>query len=180
MVKTNLKKAIAATKVPNPLKTERRTFLTRLWAGLGVLAILELIAVGFHFLRRGKANRTEHDRAVRISCGSTDRYQPGTITPFVRGRFYLARLDDGGFLALSRKCTHLGCTVPWVPAQKRFICPCHASAFDIGGQVIHSPASRALDIYPLAIENNLIRVDIQRAIQRRDHQSNYVVYPDKS
>ena len=40
-------------------------------------------------------------------------------------------LEDGGFLALHRQCTHLGCTVPWVPARQAFVCPCHASAFDI-------------------------------------------------
>ena len=60
------------------------------------------------------------------------------------------RLDDGGLLALSCKCTHLGCTVPWVEKEKKFLCPCHASAFDITGNVINSPAARALDTFPVS------------------------------
>ena len=57
-----------------------------------------------------------------------------------------AFLDDGGFLALHRKCTHLGCTVPWNRAENRFVCPCHASAFDLAGDVVSAPASRAVSI----------------------------------
>ena len=88
---------------------------------------------------------------------------PHSVTAFVRGRFYLARLADGGFLALSRKCTHLGCTVPWVATENKFVCPCHASAFDITGNVISPPAPRALDIYAVMIENDIVKVDTSRA-----------------
>jgi Rieske Fe-S protein len=55
-------------------------------------------------------------------------------------------LQDGGFLALHRECTHLGCTVPWVSEEKRFMCPCHSSVYDINGDVLSPPAPRALDL----------------------------------
>ena len=60
-----------------------------------------------------------------------ESFEPGTVNAFVRGKFYLARLEDGGFLALHRKCTHLGCTVPWSKDQRKFVCPCHASSYDM-------------------------------------------------
>ena len=47
----------------------------------------------------------------------------GTVSAFPAGQFYLVRLKDGGFLALHRECTHLGCTVPWVAERARFACP---------------------------------------------------------
>jgi cytochrome b6-f complex iron-sulfur subunit len=97
----------------------------------------------------------------------------------VRGRFYLVRLAEGGFLALTRKCTHLGCTVPWVAQENSFVCPCHASVFDITGSVINSPAPRALDMYPITIENDLVKVDISKPIRRSAFKAEQVVYSKK-
>ena len=158
----------------------RRRFFTRLWAVLGGLAFVELVVVGAVFLRRRKPAHSEGGGQAIISCGAADLYSPGTVTAFVRGRFYLSRLDDGGFLAVSRRCTHLGCTVPWEEEAKRFVCPCHASAFDMTGQVINAPAPRALDIYPLTIENNIITVDTHDPIRRSSFKKEQVVYPKTS
>jgi len=95
-----------------------------------------------------------------------DTFVPGTVAAFPRGHFYLARLEDGGFLAISRQCTPLGCTVPWVEEEKKFLCPCHSSAFDIRGAVVRSPAPRALDLFRVKIENDIVSVDTGRVIQR--------------
>jgi cytochrome b6-f complex iron-sulfur subunit len=99
------------------------------------------------------------------------------VTAFPRGNFYLARLEDGGFLAVSRTCTHLGCTVPWVFAEKRFVCPCHASTFDITGNVVNAPAPRAMDLYEVFIENNIVKVDARKRIRRTEFRKEQVVYP---
>jgi len=88
-------------------------------------------------------------------------------------------MEDGGFLAVSRKCTHLGCTVPWLDKEKKFACPCHGSAFDIRGEVLSPPAPRALNIYRLFIENNRVKVDTGKQIKRTKFQSDQVVYPKK-
>ena len=74
------------------------------------------------------------------------------VTAFPGGRFYLVRLQDGGFLALSSTCTHLECSVPWSEKERKFPCPCHGSVFDITGQVLSPPAPRALDLFPVSIE----------------------------
>ena len=87
------------------------------------------------------------------------------------------RLEDGGFLAISRKCTHLGCTVPWVEEDKRFACPCHGSTFDITGNVIQAPAPRALDLFPVTIENNVVKVNTGKRIKRSAFRASQVTYP---
>jgi cytochrome b6-f complex iron-sulfur subunit len=50
---------------------------------------------------------------------------------------------EHGFSALSRVCTHLGCTLE--SNIQGFACPCHGSHFDANGNVRHRPADRPLE-----------------------------------
>ena len=170
MSKYQNKKA-AAEQLP------RRSFLNKIWIGLGVLAFIEMVVLVVAFLRPRKTEAEKQDSDQIVTAGDVDSFGVETITAFVRGRFYLVRLADGGFLALSRKCTHLGCTVPWVSDEKKFLCPCHASAFDIRGDVIGSPAPRALDIHPLTIENNIVKVNTGKLVKRSRFEIEQVVFP---
>jgi len=46
----------------------------------------------------------------------------------------------------SAKCTHMGCTVVWNPAEDSFDCPCHGSRFSASkGRVINGPANSDLE-----------------------------------
>ena len=158
----------------------RRTFLTKLWIGLGILATLEFIGALIAFLRPRKPEAEVGDFGAILEAGPIDEFLLDSVTAFVRGRFYLVRLEDGGFLALSRRCTHLGCTVPWLSNEKEFACPCHASVFDIRGEVISPPAPRALDIFEVFIENNIVKVDTSRLIKRSEFRAEQVVYPKEA
>ena len=148
--------------------TSRRTFLGRLWLGLGGLALAEYVWLTVEFLRPRAA--LKEDAGVLVA-GPIDRFDPGSVTAFPAGRFYLTRLADGGFLAVSRECTHLGCTVPWMEDEGRFVCPCHSSAYDIRGDVISPPAPRALDLHPVRIENGIVKVDTGRTLKRRSFEA---------
>ncbi len=114
-----------------------------------------------------------------FEVGPVDNFPPRSVTPVNAGRFYLVRLEDGGFLALYRKCTHLGCAVPWDPARDQFVCPCHASAFEVDGEVLNAPAPRPLDRFPVSIENGMVRVDTGTAIQRDRPKPSDIVYPQE-
>jgi cytochrome b6-f complex iron-sulfur subunit len=155
----------------------RRSFLNKLWVALGLVALAEVVAVVFAFLRSNKSKAREADSNAMVTAGAVSKFEANSVTAFVRGRFYIARLEDGGFLALSRKCTHLGCTVPWVEKEMKFACPCHGSAFDITGEVINPPAPRPLDIYPIVIENNVVKVDTSKPIKRSEFRAEHVSYP---
>ena len=155
----------------------RRGFLFFLWIGLGLAALLELIWVASTFLRPAANRARKKDIAELMTAGPVEAFPPGSVTAFPRGRFYLARLEDGGFVALSRRCPHLGCTLPWVEEQQHFVCPCHASAFDIRGEVVSSPAPRAMDRHPVVIENEVVRVDAGTITQRNRFRTQQVVYP---
>ena len=157
----------------------RRSFLNKLWMLLGALTFAELIVFVIAFFKPRKPATVAAKQDAIIVAGTVDRFEPGSVSAFVRGKFYLARLDDGGFLALSRSCTHLSCTIPWVSGENKFICPCHSSEFDITGEVISPPAPRALDIYQVLIENNVVKVDTSKRKKRSGFVAGQITYPKK-
>jgi cytochrome b6-f complex iron-sulfur subunit len=155
--------------VPNKCQqtSTRRQFLNRFWALFGIVAAAELGWLGLSFLdSRRKRNQSLQAENV-VSAGSIDQFMPETVTAISSGQFYLVRLADGGFLALSRICTHLGCSVPWDEEKERFVCPCHGSTFSLTGEVLSAPAPRPLDFFPVRLENGIVKVDIG-AVQKRE------------
>lgn len=162
---------------PDSPQSSRRSFLTKLWMGLGVLAVAESIGVIIAFIWPREPRTEEGGFGDIIAAGQVDTFALNTVSAFPMGHFYLCRLEDGGFLALSRKCTHLGCTVPWMEEDRKFVCPCHSSAFDIRGNVINTPAPRALDLYAISIENNMVKVNTGQRIRRTEFRAEQVTYP---
>ena len=154
----------------------RRSLLNGLWLALSGLALAEVAWLVGSFLKPLKSNGSPDQPAKNIDAGPTDRFAPGSVTAFPQGQFYLACLSDGGFLSLSRRCTHLGCTVPWDPENEQFACPCHASVFDIHGDVIQSPAPRALDRFAVSVENNRVKVNTRISIRRNAFHKDQVAY----
>ena len=154
----------------------KRDLLTKVWWGLGIVALIEFLGMGVVFLRPRKPRVKKGGFGEIIVAGGVDQFQLNTVTAFRNGQFYLARLEDGGFLAISRICTHLGCTVLWASEENRFKCPCHASAFDITGNVVVPPAPRALDLYPVFIENSIVKVDTGKPEKRRRFEESQVKY----
>lgn len=112
-----------------------------------------------------------------ISAGPIENFPPNSVTHITNGRFYIARMEDGGLIAIYHRCTHLGCTVPWDANQNKFICPCHSSEFNIGGDVLNPPAPRPLDTFELEIIDGQVLVDTSKPIQRDYSELVQVVYP---
>ncbi|MCB8943659.1 MAG: Rieske (2Fe-2S) protein [Ardenticatenaceae bacterium] len=143
----------------------RRDFLK---LGLGALSSLALLEVGGASLMYMQPRSLEGEFGGVVAAGMVDSFPLNSVTQFPDGRFYLIRDNSGGFLAVYNRCTHLGCTVNWQTDQQHFFCPCHASSFDIHGDVENPPAPRALDTFPVVITDGQIWVDTTRA-QQRDH-----------
>jgi cytochrome b6-f complex iron-sulfur subunit len=154
-------------------KESRRSFLERLWKVLGIAAAAEFCAVaGVYLWPRNKGEQ----RAPLMEAGPVAEFTPASVTAFPAFRFYLVRLQDGGFLALSSTCSHLGCSVPWNEKERTFPCPCHASVFTMTGDVQSPPAPRALDLHPVAIEGGVVKVDTARKIRRQHFDASQVTY----
>ena len=133
-----------------------------------------MIWVVIDFLRPRRDSAGDDDAVV--VAGPVERFEPDSVTAFPEGKFYLVRLENGGFLAVSRECTHLGCTVPWIDDEHRFVCPCHSSAFDIRGDVINTPAPRALDLYEVRVENRVVKVNTANQQRRQAYHVTQVTH----
>jgi cytochrome b6-f complex iron-sulfur subunit len=155
-------------------KASRRDFLKLTWAFFGGLVALEASGIIFAYLQPRLA---EGEFGSVITAGPVDDFPAGSVTHVTNGRFYIVRLQDGGFLAIYHRCTHLGCTVPWDQAAQKFICPCHSSQFDMQGSVENPPAPRPLDLFPVSIENGEVKVDTGTVTQRQTFETAQVVYP---
>jgi cytochrome b6-f complex iron-sulfur subunit len=159
----------------NPVQS-RREFLNKLWKGLGVVAVIEFAAVFFGFLFSTKSEDENQKTKQLFDAGNINSFQKNSVTVFRGGRFYLVRLDDGGFLALSLRCTHLGCSIECEEDKNRFICPCHASAFEINGNVQNPPAPSALDYFPVLIQNGKVMIDIGTKLTRSRFNKEQAAY----
>ena len=148
----------------------RSSFIRKLWIGLGIVAALELIYVLFKFLGSGK-KREEPIISDYYEAGPVDNFKVGTITDFSSRKFFLVRISENEFHALSSRCTHLGCSLQCDEKSNKILCPCHSSTFDIRGRVLRSPATRALDRHKVKIENEIVKVNTSSIIRQSDKQS---------
>ncbi len=84
---------------------------------------------------------------------------PGNTTLSVRAaRSYLTKID-GEITAISEKCPHLGCRVPWCESSGQFECPCHGSVFNRAGEYREGPAPRGMDRYRVEVVDGIVLVD---------------------
>ncbi len=154
-------------------KLSRKDIINIGWGAAGLLAITELSLAGLSFL---SPRKTEGEFGGLFNLGSPDQFPAGSVTPVEAGRFYLVRLPEGGFLAVYRRCTHLGCAVPFDPSDGKFICPCHGSEFTMDGDVLNEPAPRPLDLFPLSINGSgEIEVDTSSPIERNQTSTDHSV-----
>lgn len=127
----------------------------------------------FDFLKHKKIdNNTEEWYIV----GNIDDFETDKFYPFSKGNFFIYKHKDGGLLAISHRCTHLGCAILINKTGDGFHCPCHASNFNKYGEVKSPPATRALDIFPIKIIGHEISVNINKPIKRNDFDKSQLTY----
>jgi glycine/D-amino acid oxidase-like deaminating enzyme/nitrite reductase/ring-hydroxylating ferredoxin subunit len=98
--------------------------------------------VGLHFVGdRLKHRGTRPIESLAPGEGDIVRHDGEKVAGF--------RDDDGTLVAVSAKCTHLGCQLNWNRAERSWDCPCHGSRFAPGGEVLQGPAVHRLELKPI-------------------------------
>lgn len=138
----------------NQHRLNRRRFLV---VGWGVALVALAGQAGVAMANFFKPSRNPGGFGGEVVAGKPQEFKPGTVSLVQEGRYYISCLENGGYLALWWRCTHLGCTVPWVAGEKQFHCPCHGSLYNTKGEVIGGPAPRPLDLFPIKlVDGNLV------------------------
>ncbi len=151
-------------------KFNRRNFIK---GTIGTVVAAELLYVLNGLVGKDKPATKTEDLFI---AGNISSFQTEQVYPFSSGFFYLSVFEDGGLLAISIKCTHLGCMVQVNNKTNGFDCPCHASKFNKYGEVLSAPATRALDILPITILNGNVLVDINNPQKRKSFDKSQLVY----
>ncbi|MCA9569877.1 MAG: Rieske (2Fe-2S) protein [Myxococcales bacterium] len=73
----------------------------------------------------------------------------GSVSRTIAGEdMVVAQVEEGCFVAVSRRCTHQGAAVEYVQSRNGFVCPRHGAAYDLQGRRISGPAPQDLTSYP--------------------------------
>lgn len=123
----------------------RRSFCNRLLLTSAGLALAATDLKG--------QTKTQHGTSLfypPVKIEGAERVLPGSFLYFNYPRAsdpaVLVRAQDGEYLAYSRKCAHLGCSVDFDGARRCLACPCHRGIYDARtGYVVFGPPPRPLD-----------------------------------
>jgi cytochrome b6-f complex iron-sulfur subunit len=110
------------------------------WSGVAAFLGAWFLAFFRFFLPR-----TLFEPATKFKIGYPSDFALGVDTKFQQKyRIWVDRTPDRLFVIYAR-CTHLGCTPDWKPAENKFKCPCHGSGYDSEGVNFEGPAPRPMD-----------------------------------
>lgn len=155
-----------------PRQPPRRWFnaaLVAAWAAIASSGAL-LGAMFVDFLApkalRTRVRRWRAGRESDFAAGGTV-YGQFRRTPDGEPGFFLSNLSgEGKLVAMSARCTHLGCVINWRQREGIFRCPCHGSAFSADGANIDGPAPRPLERFAIHRDRDgTVVVDTARAFR---------------
>ena len=142
-------------------RIKRRQLLRLGFLGGTTLALAELTAILVPFMRINKIVGL----GAKVPVGAKDavlaQFKAQNDAPILNteGKFFLLHPPEG-IIAAYRKCTHLGCTVPYAPAENQFHCPCHGSLYDkLTAVVKGGPAPKPLQLFHISDVNGVLVVD---------------------
>jgi cytochrome b6-f complex iron-sulfur subunit len=163
---------IMATASPDPLSSApalevdgitRRSaakWMTLAWLGFGAATAAGLTAtVRFLF------PNVLFEPPTRFKAGLPSTYASGVDERWKeKYGIWIVRNTDSIY-ALVATCTHLGCTPNWLPAQKKFKCPCHGSGYYVSGINFEGPTPRPLERAEITISPDDGQIVVDKAVR---------------
>lgn len=155
-------------------KSDRRSFLAALLAAgsatVGALLAIPLVRFTLHPVLARTTEKAWSDVGrvdefqnlnVPIKKLVTIEQRDGWRKIVLERPVYLTKDAKGELIVLSAVCTHLGCTVPWVEKESKFICPCHLGVFASDGRLLGGPPPRDMDRLETRIEDGVLKTQYQ-------------------
>lgn len=143
--------------------TTRRGFLV----AAGAAGLCYVTALGYPIYRylASPAEMASSASAVtEVTLKDAQKLPAGSVLMFKFGTApaMLIHHKDGGWVALSAVCTHLGCTVQYEADQNRIHCACHGGVYDPRtGANVSGPPPKPLKLFKVAVGD--IGVQVSRS-----------------
>ncbi|HEY2162115.1 MAG TPA: ubiquinol-cytochrome c reductase iron-sulfur subunit [Solirubrobacteraceae bacterium] len=177
--KKNLSKYTVDLNMPGAFEGEtvtRRNFMNITAQGFGIAATLAFTLPALGFALGPVFSREPFEWQI---IGRPEDFQPlvyslrvitlvpnvgeaGKTTVYVRQRdttIDTEKPDEyNQIVAISSRCSHLGCPVRWVESAGRFLCPCHGGIYDFRGVRVGGPPVRPLNRFYTLIRNGYVYV----------------------
>jgi cytochrome b6-f complex iron-sulfur subunit len=102
---------------------------------------------------------------TRFKAGAPDNYALGVDERWKEKFGIWIVRDSVSIYALVATCTHLGCTPNWLPAQKKFKCPCHGSGYYISGVNFEGPTPRPLERAEIQVSPEDGQIVVDKAVR---------------
>jgi cytochrome b6-f complex iron-sulfur subunit len=135
---------------------ERKEFLRKFVFGTGVLLTAPAIFDGCSKAKDlTPDNNNQNDITVDLNSNNYSALKNVGGYAYT-GNIIIIRTGDTQYLALSKLCTHQGCTVEYSGSQ--ILCPCHQSKFDTNGNVVQGPATTALEKLTVTLNGSTLKI----------------------
>lgn len=144
----------------NPPEDKGRRSFLNLMLGGGLATFMA--AVVYPAVRYISPPEVEQSGTDSVSAGSRSEWplNSGKIVKFGNQPALVLRDADGQFRAFIAVCTHLQCTVQYLPEDRVIWCACHNGKYDLNGINVSGPPPRPLT--PLAVNLREEQVFISR------------------
>jgi Rieske Fe-S protein len=152
---------------------DRRKFLSRATIGIGAAIGIGWAVPGVAYVlspaekRVGEAEWISLGASAKVEIGTPALFKAkvvktsGWVSSEEEVAVYVVTTDGRQFRGFSNICTHLGCRVRWVTEEDGFFCPCHNAVFGSDGEVVDGPPPRALEEFPIKVEDGQIFVSLE-------------------
>ena len=143
LVTSMIPSADASNEQWSPLTPDEVAMLKKATANTPVKVTFDVHETNGYF---GAADSEQFVWAVRASDAEMEKARPELYNGPDKLPYPVVNM---GFTVFSPLCPHLGCRYSYNEAQKKFLCPCHGSEYNVLGVHEAGPALRGLDPLPL-------------------------------
>lgn len=128
---------------------KRREALSKLAISTGALVVLPSAFVSCEKKDMDPDNNNNDDLIIDLSKAENDSLNSdgGFL---ISGNIIIINKGSSTYVALSKICTHNGCSVSYNSGNDNLPCPCHGSIFDTNGSVLNGPATTSLKTYSVS------------------------------
>jgi Rieske Fe-S protein len=138
----------------------RRSFFNRLFQTVMGLWGVAFITVVFSYIKAPRDSKGIEEKIKRVGPLSELPIGAARFIADERQPFWVIRTSSEELVALSATCTHLRCILQWDKDSGRLVCPCHAGAFDLNGNVVAGQTPRPLQSLKVDTRGGIIYVNL--------------------